>query len=109
MSADPARPEDTQVRELMANIAARWAMPMMLGLGGWFVARAIDRYSVEQNEYRAMAERNTAKLLSIESDVRDLNTRFNTLVIRRIDDHEKSIERIEIRIQSIEQSQKRAP
>lgn len=96
--------QDKRLGEVIANTAARWAVPVLIAIVGTLLARAVESYADEQRKLRELSERNSTRLSGIESDVRDLNTRLSALVIRRIDEHDKDIERIEARVEAIENS-----
>lgn len=82
-----------------AKVLARFAVPLLLAIVGWFVVRGIDRVESKQ-------DLQGLDIVQIKSDVRDVNTRLDAQVLRQVEHNTKKLDDHEQRLQTIERSVK---
>jgi hypothetical protein len=71
------------------------ATPVLLGLVAFLGQRQLNSIERKQDEQATRQEEQSKSTATIASDVRDLNTRFDLMAVRKLDELEKRMERVE--------------
>ncbi len=79
----------------LARFVVQLATPVLLGLIAWLGARQLANIEKKQDSLAEEQAQQSRKTTAIASDVRDLNTRFDLMAVRRLDELEKRVERVE--------------
>jgi DNA polymerase elongation subunit (family B) len=80
-----------------AKVLARFAVPVLLAIVGWFVVRGIDRVEAKQDAQGV-------DIVAIKSDIRDVNTRLDAQVLRQVEHNTQAIQKHEERLQVLERT-----
>lgn len=80
-----------------AKAVARFAVPALLAIVGWFVVRGIDRVETKQDSQGV-------DIVAIKSDIRDVNTRLDAQVLRQVEHNTQTLQKHEERLQVLERT-----
>ncbi|GGD45760.1 hypothetical protein [Pseudoxanthomonas indica] len=79
----------------LARFVVQLITPVLLGLIAWLGARQLSAIETKQDSLAEEQAQQSRKTTAIASDVRDLNTRFDVMAVRRLDELEKRVDRVE--------------
>jgi hypothetical protein len=79
----------------LARFAVQLLTPILVALVAWFGREKLTSIERKQDQLAGEQAVQSRKTNTIASDVRDLNTRFDLMAVRRLDELEKRMERVE--------------
>lgn len=91
--------EQMKMKDAAENTLARFVVqlitPVLLGLIAFLGQRQLSAIEQKQADESARSAKQAEQLSSVASDVRDLNTRFDLIAVRRLEELDKRVERLE--------------
>ncbi|WP_337054093.1 hypothetical protein [Pseudoxanthomonas sp. USHLN014] len=91
--------QNTRMERVAENTVTRFWMqlitPVLIGLVAWFGQRQLNSIESKQSEINVSQEQQGQRIGAMASDIRDLNTRFDLAAIKRIDELDARVKRLE--------------
>ena len=88
----------------LAKWLARFVMPAMVAIIGWFLMSANSRIERTQASQSEAQQTQGEDIAAIKSDIRDVNTRLDAQVIRQVDQNTQNTTELRKRVEIIERS-----
>ena len=92
------------VESTQAKVFARFLLPLLLTVVGFFAVRALNDIAATQQSQGVAQQVQGQAIAQIQSDVRNVNTRLDERVIRNVELNEKRIDKLEDRVELIERT-----
>ena len=94
--SERAHPKLEKVAEnTIARFFLQLATPILIGLIAWLGNMQLSSFKDQQTKFSETMEEQTRATSKMASDIRDLNTRFDVIAVRRIDELDRRVERLE--------------